>query len=65
MQKYHSPWYLEPKLWTKNLPPGGLQDPKENKEQQMTESKKKSKGLVSCVCNIILYYGITSREPLV
>jgi len=43
--KYHSPWYLDPKLWTAHLPPGGLQDPKENKEQQMTESKKKSNSL--------------------
>ena len=46
MQKYHSPWYLSPKIWTTKLPPEGLQDPKENKEQQMTESKKKSKSLV-------------------
>ena len=46
MGKYHSPWYLDPKLWTSHLPAGGLQDPKENKEQQMSESKKKSNSLV-------------------
>eukprot|EP00112_Aurelia_sp_Birch-Aquarium-sp1_P005957 Seg167.1 transcript_id=Seg167.1/GoldUCD/mRNA.D3Y31 product="Protein FAM47E" protein_id=Seg167.1/GoldUCD/D3Y31 len=45
VKKYHSAWYLDPKKWTANVPPEGLQDPKENKEQKMTESKKKSNDL--------------------
>ena len=47
IKKYHSARYLDPKKWTTNVPPEGLQDPKENKEQKMTEAKKKSNDLVS------------------
>eukprot|EP00794_Sanderia_malayensis_P007344 gene7344-8164_t len=44
-KKYHTAWYLDPKKWTSRSPNEKLQDPKENKEKQMSESKKKSKDL--------------------
>ncbi len=46
VKKYQTAWYLSPKKWSARLPSEKLQDPKENKEKQMSESKKKSKDLV-------------------
>lgn len=45
VKKYQAAWYLDPKKWTLRAANEQLQDPKENKEMKMSESKKKSKDL--------------------
>ena len=39
-------WYLKPKMWKKRSADEPLMDPKELKEQEMSEAKKKSNDLV-------------------
>ncbi len=42
-------WYLNPKTWKKRPHDQPLQDPKELKDQEMSDAKKKSNALVSSI----------------
>ena len=47
MKFKYGAWYLPPKTWKKRDENEPLQDPKEIKDQEMSEAKKKSNALVS------------------
>ena len=53
MKFKYGAWYLEPTTWKKRGAEEPLQDPKEIKDQEMSEAKKKSNALVGRGCNVM------------
>lgn len=47
MKFKYGAWYLDPKSWKKRTASEPLQDPKELKNQEESEAKKKSNEMVS------------------
>lgn len=47
MKFKYGAWYLDPKSWSKRKDDELLENPKDIKDKEMSEAKKKSKELVS------------------
>ena len=56
VQFKYGAWYLPPKSWKKRNADKPLQDPKELKDLEMSEAKKKSNRLVSTFMSLFTYF---------